>query len=67
MLQFDECRRVRCADERKAIFFFRSTLTYQGGEGQPREITRQDDLRAAFTQSVVLFIALPDTEKTDPG
>jgi hypothetical protein len=53
---------------RKAVFFFRSTLTNQEGEGQPRDRTRRDGLRLAFTPAVVLFIALPETENnTDPG
>ena len=61
-------RKGRDAGGRKAVFFFRSTLTYQEGEGQPRDRTWQDGLRLAFTPAVVLFIALPETEnKTDPG
>jgi hypothetical protein len=61
-------RKGSCAGRQKAVFFFRSTLTYQEGEGQPPDRTRQDGLRRAFTPAVVLFIALPETEnKTDPG
>ena len=60
--------RKSCAGGQKEVFFFRSTLTYQEGEGQPRDRTRQDGLRRAFTPAVVLFVALPETEnKTDPG
>jgi len=56
------------AGGRKGVFFFRSTLTYKEGDGQPRDSTWQDGLRSAFTPAVVLFIALPETEdKTDPG
>ena len=60
-------RKGSYAGGQKAVFFFRSTLTYEG-EGQPCDRTRQDGLRLAFTPAVVLFIALPETENnTDPG
>src|ERR1019366_4740637 len=56
------------AGRQKAVFFFRSTLTYQEGEGQPPDRTRQDGLRRAFTPAVVLFIALPEAkDNIDPG
>jgi len=44
----------------KEVFFFRSTLIYQEGEGQPHGRTRQDGLWPAFAPAVVLFIALPE-------
>jgi hypothetical protein len=48
------------------LFSFDSDLP--GGEGQPREIGRRDDLRTGFTQSAILFVALLEMEnKTGPG
>jgi hypothetical protein len=57
----------RAAGERKAIFFFRSTLTYQEAAGRPARFDLTGRSALAFTPPVVLFIALPETEKTDPG
>jgi hypothetical protein len=66
--QWCRLRKNPYAGRLECSILFRSTLTYQEGEGQPHDRTRQDGLRLAFTPAVVLFIALPETENnTDPG
>ena len=50
------------------LFFFRSTLSVQEGEGRSPDRTWREDQRQALTPAVILFIALLSTEdKSEPG